>query len=202
MAPNASRPRSTTSVSNASTRPRPLSRASTSSVHTTIDPSIQGTRNSLQRSFSQSYMPQQSGSVSVSPEEMISRSECQLKNPDQNPKVDGSYHPDDPHSRAMSVDTAYSGNQDTFPVHLTHSYTHDGQSAHDLASMNDKGQQNEPARVKKPKGGASNVANEQELRRLFREHCHRDLRDVAISVLANERGPKSEKTKQIFAMNW
>ena len=48
----------------------------------------------------------------------------------------------------------------------------------------------------------TNVANEQELRRLFEANKTRTLKDVARSVLAEERGPRSEKTKQIFAMLW
>lgn len=55
---------------------------------------------------------------------------------------------------------------------------------------------------KKKKGSASSIANDLELRRLFRENQGRALKDVAAQVLANERGPKSEKTKQIFAMLW
>ena len=55
---------------------------------------------------------------------------------------------------------------------------------------------------KKPKSSNTGQANDQELRRLFQENRHRDLKEVASSVLANERGPKAEKTKQIFAMIW
>lgn len=56
--------------------------------------------------------------------------------------------------------------------------------------------------TRKKKGSASSIANDHELRKLFRENGHRDLKDVASEVLAHERGPRSEKTKQIFAMNW
>ena len=56
--------------------------------------------------------------------------------------------------------------------------------------------------IRKKKGSASSIANDQELRRLFKENHQRTLKDIAGSVLQNERGPKSEKTKQIFAMNW
>lgn len=55
---------------------------------------------------------------------------------------------------------------------------------------------------KKKKGSASSIANDIELRRLFRDNQGRSLKEVAAQVLANERGPKSEKTKQIFAMLW
>ena len=55
---------------------------------------------------------------------------------------------------------------------------------------------------KKKKGSASSAANDMELRRLFSEHRGRPLKDVAAEVIVHERGPKSEKTKQIFAMLW
>lgn len=59
-----------------------------------------------------------------------------------------------------------------------------------------------PEGVKKKKGSASSIANDLELRRLFRENQGRSIKEVAAQVLTNERGPKSEKTKQIFAMLW
>lgn len=52
------------------------------------------------------------------------------------------------------------------------------------------------------KGSSASQASDQELRRLFQENCHRGMKDVAVSVLENERGPRAEKAKQIFAMNW
>ena len=72
------------------------------------------------------------------------------------------------------------------------------------ANFNDENIQSDPGAgdIKKKKGSASSIANDQELRKLFRENHHRDLKDVAAEVLVHERGPKSEKTKQIFAMNW
>ncbi|MCJ1405400.1 hypothetical protein MMC11_008628 [Xylographa trunciseda] len=52
------------------------------------------------------------------------------------------------------------------------------------------------------KGAATSAANDIELRRLFRENVGRDLHEVALQVLENDKGPKSEKTKQIFGMLW
>lgn len=56
--------------------------------------------------------------------------------------------------------------------------------------------------TRKKKGAASSAANDVELRRLFRENSERDLHQVALQVLENEKGPKSEKTKQVFGMLW
>lgn len=71
------------------------------------------------------------------------------------------------------------------------------------ATLEEPGQDGtEPDGVKKKKGSVSSIANDLELRRLFRENQGRSIREVAAQVLTNERGPKSEKTKQIFAMLW
>lgn len=75
---------------------------------------------------------------------------------------------------------------------------------HVIENGNEEHQQDDAGtgESRKKKGSASSIANDLELRRLFRENEGRSLKDVAAQVLANERGPKSEKTKQIFAMLW
>ncbi len=87
---------------------------------------------------------------------------------------------------------------------LEHYQSYDGTESQLLdAPMDDQGQEGtEPDGVKKKKGSASSIANDLELRRLFRENQGRSIREVAAQVLTNERGPRSEKTKQIFAMLW
>ena len=51
---------------------------------------------------------------------------------------------------------------------------------------------------RRKKGSASSQANDNELRRLYRENQGRDLNELATQVLEK----KSEKTKQIFGMLW
>ena len=64
-------------------------------------------------------------------------------------------------------------------------------------------QENNPENEgRKKKGAASSVANDNELRKLWKENEGRDLHEVAQQVMENERGPRSEKTKQIFGMLW
>jgi hypothetical protein len=55
---------------------------------------------------------------------------------------------------------------------------------------------------KKKKGVATNAANEQELRRLYRENEGKDLHEIALQVSRDDKGPKAEKSKQIFGMLW
>ncbi|KAH6648914.1 hypothetical protein BKA67DRAFT_538923 [Truncatella angustata] len=44
--------------------------------------------------------------------------------------------------------------------------------------------------------------NEHEMRQLFRANKHRSLQEVATELHGNERGPNSERTRQVFAMLW
>jgi regulatory factor X len=48
----------------------------------------------------------------------------------------------------------------------------------------------------------SSAANELEMRQLFHSNKHRTLPDVAIELHGNERGPQSERIRQVFAMLW
>ena len=67
----------------------------------------------------------------------------------------------------------------------------------------DAGMQDEAAPDgRRKKGSASSAANDVELRRLFRENKQKSLPEVAAQVMKDDKGPKSEKTKQIFGMIW
>lgn len=48
----------------------------------------------------------------------------------------------------------------------------------------------------------SSANNELEMRQLFGSNKHRSLQDVAGELHGNERGPNSERTRQVFAMLW
>ena len=87
---------------------------------------------------------------------------------------------------------------------MNHNQSLGGQGQQFIMTFNDEQTQDDTGagETRKKKGSASSIANDNELRKLFAANKDRDLNDVAASVLANERGPKSEKTKQIFAMNW
>ena len=145
----------------------------------------------------------QSQAVHYTPEEMITRSERQLTNPNSNYAIDPSLQGHLAHGRALSVDHSFSGNLATARPPMTQYHSFNGQENQTMEGAIDEAQ-DDPAvgEGKKKKGSASSIANDLELRRLFRENQGRSLKDVAAQVLANERGPKSEKTKQIFAMLW
>lgn len=52
------------------------------------------------------------------------------------------------------------------------------------------------------KASKSSAANELEMRQLFQTNKHRSLPEVASELHGNERGPQSERTRQVFAMLW
>lgn len=51
-------------------------------------------------------------------------------------------------------------------------------------------------------GSKSSANNEKEMQQLFSANKHRSLQDVAEELHGNERGPNSERTRQVFAMLW
>ncbi|KAI9158769.1 Transcriptional regulator RFX1 [Paramyrothecium foliicola] len=54
----------------------------------------------------------------------------------------------------------------------------------------------------KSTSGRSSANNELEMRQLFSANRHRNLQEVAGELHGNERGPNSERTRQVFAMLW
>ncbi|KAI1497581.1 RFX DNA-binding domain-containing protein [Biscogniauxia marginata] len=59
-----------------------------------------------------------------------------------------------------------------------------------------------PPAGNKPASGRTSANNELEMRQLFQANKHRKLDEVAAELHGNERGPNSERTRQIFAMLW
>lgn len=200
------RPGSSTSASTSSNRPRPKSRASTTSIHTPADSIPHPYQHVFNPGSMQEHMPQHSAGFQYSAEEMIKRAEHQLTNPPQNYAVDPSLHTHIPESRAMSVDTTYTtGSHDVQRPPLYQSQSFDGKENAAFLPPEEAKQPSGTSQLggaRRAKGNTSAQANDQELRRLFAEHRHLQLHDIAASVLANERGPKAEKTKQVFAMLW
>ncbi|PHH89564.1 hypothetical protein CDD83_5774 [Cordyceps sp. RAO-2017] len=58
------------------------------------------------------------------------------------------------------------------------------------------------AGMSRPAASRSSANNELEMRQLFGANRHRTLQDVAGELHGNERGPNSERTRQVFAMLW
>ena len=54
----------------------------------------------------------------------------------------------------------------------------------------------------RPASTRSSANNELEMRQLFHNNKHRGLQDIATELHGNERGPNSERNRQMFAMIW
>lgn len=197
------RGRSNTSGSTTSNQTRPLSRASTTSVNTTDENLAQTLEHAPDASQRTIATVSIGGIAKYSPEEMITRSQQQLTNPNQAYAIDPSLQrPAQPDSKS-DMELEPNGLPDaTLQPHIQLQSFQDreGQS---FFSVNEGLPDNAGGGdVKVKKGSASSIANDQELKRLYQENKTRTLRNVADSVLQEERGPRSEKTKQIFAMIW
>lgn len=204
MALPTARARSSTSGSTTSSRPRPISRASTTSVNT---PTTQNVQPHYHTSESAHIPPPQhfpSQPARYNSENIITQSQ-QPQAHQREYAIDPSLQHSASGERAMSVDHAYNGSHDGTRPATGGEYSFETRETHFPVNFNDEQTQDNTGpggETRKKKGSASSIANDQELRKLFRENGHRNLKDVASDVLAHERGPKSEKTKQIFAMNW
>ena len=99
--------------------------------------------------------------------------------------TDGSFHPN---ASSMSMNYA-----DAFD---------EGDTKDSPLDMELEGATHPETAGKRKKASSSSQANDNELRRLFRENEGRDLHEVSQQVLRDEKGPKSEKSKQIFGMLW
>lgn len=135
---------------------------------------------------------------------MITRSEQQLTNPDLGYAIDPLLQDHSNDGRALNTDYGLSRNQTGAGHQIDRFHSFDGKENQALESVNEeqRQQQDDVGEGKKKKSSASTIANDLELKRLFRENIGLSLKEVAAQVLLNERGPKSEKTKQIFAMLW
>lgn len=133
----------------------------------------------------------------MSTEDLLLQSTQQLNSPNQSFPLDPSLGANPSQDMSFSGTGDYSG----FSV---------GDNSHllDAASNGEATATPEPnAEMKttgKPgkKNSAASAQNDLELKRLFRENESKTLQDVATQLQGNERGPQSEKTRQIFAMLW
>ena len=205
------RSRSNTAVSNKG-KERTLSRASTTSIHSgptqppfeqpLVDPAFQKQWYEANAQADQRY-----GTLDnqMTAEDMVMHSASQLQNPreyDIDPALGGPVH----HPMAYSQEAQYR------PDIGRQSIPGDGYGANygEGDSQLMEGRSDEPDDVDSlagaggpvKKGAKSSAANELEMRQLFQANKHRALPDVASELHGNERGPQSERQRQVFAMLW
>jgi regulatory factor X len=208
-----SRSRSNTATSNKS-RKRPLSRASTTSAHSGPTHSMPPQQHVAHPTvyprqwYDQNAHNQQrfdGAPHQMSAEEILMHSATQLQNPRQY-EVDPAIHVQ---QQAQAMNFHGHGHyqpepaRQSLPADFSAVYT-DDVNVLEARSENeqDEGETMAGANAQSKKGAKSSAANELEMRQLYQSNKHRTLPDVAQDLHGNERGPQSERQRQVFAMIW
>jgi regulatory factor X, other len=192
----------------AKVRKRPRSRGSTASIHsTTTQPNLEHSFQEAHDVYAQQWIPSEqhgqvrelaTGSNHMTPEDLLLASQLQAgrdfaMDPPLNTSMQSVsfHHPNHSMSRqSMSADS-FAGNT---------SFADDSQMID--RDANDDGDSFAGIPGNPKPGSRSSANNEMEMRQLFGSNKHRSLQDVAEELHGNERGPNSERTRQVFAMLW
>ncbi|KAK3378140.1 RFX DNA-binding domain-containing protein [Podospora didyma] len=193
-------------------RKRPRSRGSTASIHSAT------TQLNLDHSFADAadvyptqWIPNDHGHSrelvnvpsQVTAEDLILASQLQasrdfsLDHGVNTPLQNVSFHPSHGHSHSHSM-SRQSMSVDSFAGNT--SFADDSQMLDRDVGDDGDSFAGMPGQVKP--GSRSSANNEMEMRQLFHTNKHRHLQDVAEELHGNERGPNSERTRQVFAMLW
>ncbi|KAL2152029.1 hypothetical protein VTH82DRAFT_5213 [Thermothelomyces myriococcoides] len=188
-------------------RKRPRSRGSTASIHSAT------TQANVEQSFAESadvyssqWLPNgashprelPNGSAQMTPEDLLLASQLQASRdfvqdaPMNAPMQNVSFHH---HSHSMSRQSL---SADSFAGNT--SFADDSQMLE--RDVNDDGDSFQRHQAPTKSSSRSNANNELEMRQLFNSNKHRTLEDVAKELLGNDRGPNSERARQVFAMLW
>ncbi|WAO93702.1 RFX-type winged-helix domain-containing protein [Fusarium falciforme] len=200
-------------------RKRPLSRASTTSINsvpnqsTTLDQSgfanasdmYPGQWMSSEHAHAQAHAHAHShskdmGVSQLSPEDMILQAASHMQGTGQDFSMDTSMSA--PMGHPMSYQQKHPMQRHPLPAEYTQnaSFT-EGSQMMDRDENGEAGAR-AAAGAAKPASTRSSANNELEMRQLFSAHRHRTLQEVAGELHGNERGPNSERTRQVFAMLW
>lgn len=188
-------------------RKRPRSRGSTTSIHSaTTQPNVDHSFAESADVYSSQWLPNNAshprelpnGSAQMTPEDLLLASQLQASRdfgpepPINAPMQSVSFHH---HSHSLSRQSlsadSFAGNTsfaDDSQM-LDRDVNDDGDSFHGL-----------PGPTKS--ASRSNANNEIEMRQLFQTNRERTLEEVAHELLGNDRGPNSERARQVFAMLW
>jgi regulatory factor X len=166
-----------------------------------VDPAAEYQKQWYEQS---AHAHQRFGSMShqMTPEDMVIHSASQLQNPrgyEIDPALGGVPH----HAMAYPQEDHYKAEngRQSLTVEYGANYGEDSQMIEGRSDEQDEVDSlagNGPAK----KVSKSSAANELEMRQLFQSNKHRTLPEVATELHGNERGPQSERQRQVFAMLW
>ncbi|KAK4062523.1 transcriptional regulator family: RFX DNA-binding domain [Trichoderma aggressivum f. europaeum] len=196
----------------AKARKRPLSRASTTSIHSAatqsnLDQTAFAEASSL---YTGQWIPSEhhghskdmGAAPQMSPEDMILQAATHMQSSNHDFSIDGSMGPAMAHH--MQYQQHHTMTRHPLPAEQ---YGANASFTEGDSQMLDR-EENEDADSMTGAAGAvktatrSSANNELEMRHLYSANRHRSLQDVARELHGNERGPNSERTRQVFAMLW
>lgn len=203
-------------------RKRPQSRASTTSIHSiSTQPNIdQSGFADASEMYPGQWIPNDHGhpkdmvpGAQLSPEDMILQAATHMQATAQDFTMDGSmgapmgHHPMPYHQQQQQHQHQH---QHAMPRHPlpAEQYTTNASFTEGDSQMMDREDNDEGDSMAgivgapKPTSTRSSANNEHEMRQLFSLNRNRTLQDVAGELHGNERGPNSERTRQVFAMLW
>ncbi|KAK3685019.1 RFX DNA-binding domain-containing protein [Podospora appendiculata] len=189
----------------AKARKRPRSRGSTASIHSaTTQPNMDHSFADAAEVYSSQWLPNDhsqsqelaTGSGQMTAEEILMASQLASRGFSMDAPVNTSmqsvsfHHPNQSMSRQSISADSFAGNT---------SFADDSQMLDRELDDNDSFA-GMPGHAKP--GSRTSANNEMEMRQLFNSNKSRSLQDVAEELHGNERGPNSERTRQVFAMLW
>ncbi|RKF71618.1 Transcriptional regulator RFX1 [Golovinomyces cichoracearum] len=195
---------------------RPLSRASNTSLRSaTAQPLLEQIVDPVTADFHRQWYEQNAhatqrfGGLShqMTPEEIFIQSASHVQNTrefDIDPSLGNTQHGGNPQTFQQESAYGRDTNRQSVPTELY------GASYGEVDIKISEGRSDEQDEVESVAGvngpvkklSKSSAANELEMRQLFQANKNRSLPDVAAELHGNERGPQSERQRQVFAMLW
>ncbi|KAI0157571.1 hypothetical protein GGR57DRAFT_490974 [Xylariaceae sp. FL1272] len=135
-------------------------------------------------------------------EEMMLRAPSHIPTPQTFP-MDSSMHPAVASSMSFSQSSMMHHGMPADSFNTNASFITDSDSQIMDREDADEADQLAPAPAgQKPGSSRTSANNELEMRQLFQGNKHRRIEEVARELHGNERGPNSERARQVFAMLW
>lgn len=139
----------------------------------------------------------------MSPEDMILQAATHMQSANHEFALDGSMAA---HMHHMAYQQQHPHGMPRHPLPADHHFGANASFTEGDSQMLDRDDNDDGDSMALATGAAkptrSSANNELEMRQLFSANRHRGLQEVAGELHGNERGPNSERTRQVFAMLW
>ena len=136
----------------------------------------------------------------MSPEAMIIQAATHLQATGQDYPMDGSMGA--PMNHNMSYQQKHPMARHPLPQDQYNASFEDSSQMLERSNSQESGALVGMSEIPRPGSTRSSANNELEMRQLFQANRHRNLQEIAGELHGNERGPNSERNRQMFAMIW